>query len=387
MKKERKPSRTILANESTQERSMDGFLKEKLRERKKNGLLRSMTTNKGVDFLSNDYLGLAHSEELHQRIVDRINRESFLGNGGTGSRLLSGNHKAYGSLESHLKSVFKADACLVFNSGYTANQAVVSCVASKGDTILYDRLSHVCLKEGAWLSKAKSYSFEHNDLEDLERRLKHAEGRIFVVTESVFSMDGDVAPLEELIALCEHYKAHLIVDEAHSTGVFGENGAGYLVEKGLEERVFARIYTFGKAMGTHGACIAGSEVLIEYLINFGRSFIYTTSLPPHSVFSIDESFHFLAERPAFQNELKKKIALFKSIIETDSSTAIQPILVPGNNKVREVARALQASGFNVRPIVSPTVKEGTERLRICLHSFNSDDDITELGHQLTKLIT
>ena len=358
---------------------MESFLKEKLDERKEKGLLRTLQEESElVDFLSNDYLGLARSEELAHRIESRIKSLGFLGNGGTGSRLLSGNHSAYTHLETFLAKLFETEATLVFNSGYAANQALVSSVAGKGDTILYDQLSHVCLKEGAWLSKAKSYAFQHNDLADLESKLTRAEGIVFVITESVFSMDGDEAPMADIIAVCKKHGAYLIVDEAHSTGTFGEAGNGWLLEKGLAQDVFARVYTFGKGMGVHGACVTGTKVLIDYLINFGRTFIYTTSLPPHSVVSIEEAFRYLGDHMELQSQLNNRIQLFKSFVDTPSYSAIQPILIPGNKAVRKVAADLQTAGFNVRPIVAPTVKEGTERLRICLHTFNDEEEIKGL---------
>lgn len=363
---------------------MEGFLKEKLDERREKGLLRTLSDAlPSVDFLSNDYLGLAQNPALYHRIHRRMEQEPFVANGGTGSRLLSGNHRYYAALEHYLADLFRGEAALVFNSGYAANQAVVSALAGKGDTILYDQLSHVCLKEGAWLSKAKSFSFAHNDVHDLEAKLQRAEGRVFVITESVFSMDGDEAPLAEIIGLCKKYGAYLIVDEAHSTGTFGPAGAGWLVGAGLEQEVFARVYTFGKGMGVHGAAVVGSQLLIDYLINFGRTFIYTTSLPPHSVISIEEAFRFLAENESLQQELKQKIILFKSLVATDSETAIQPIHVPGNAAVRAAADRIQAAGLSVRPIVAPTVKEGTERLRICLHTFNTDEEIRKLAELIS----
>lgn len=366
---------------------MDSFLKEKLDERREKGLLRALSSHHVlIDFLSNDYLGLASNQDLFSQIEERVKSVGSFSIGGTGSRLLSGNHKYYSELENYLSELFRSEACLVFNSGYAANQAIVSSVAWKGDTILYDQLSHVCLKEGAWLSKADSYSFAHNDLVDLESKLKRAKGRTFVISESVFSMDGDEAPIKEIIELCQKYNALLIVDEAHSTGTFGERGEGWLIEKELEKDVFARVYTFGKGMGVHGACIAGSQTLIDYLINFGRSFIYTTSLPPHSVISIHEAFKFLSDNLQMKLELNDNIQLFKSQISTDSNTSIQPIVIPGNQEVRRVASELQVSGFNVRPIVSPTVKEGSERVRICLHSFNTEEDINALCHKINQLI-
>ncbi|MFY0606711.1 MAG: 8-amino-7-oxononanoate synthase [Cyclobacteriaceae bacterium] len=355
------------------------FLKDKLDERQNKGNLRTLPGQKKLlDFVSNDYLSLARSSELALRIADRSNKER-IANGGTGSRLLSGNHQYYSDTEDYLKSVFDSESVLIFNSGYAANQALVSSVADKGDTILYDQLSHVCLKEGAWLSKAETVSFLHNDLEDLEARLSRAKGRIFVLTETIFSMDGDLAPIEDIVILCEKYNAYLIVDEAHSTGVYGDRGEGWLVEKGLHQRVFARVYTFGKAMGVHGACIAGSQILTDYLVNFGRPFIYTTSLPPHSVISIEESFKYLADNNSSQKILRDKIELFRSQFAASiSQTAIQPVLIGDNSKAREISKFLQNEGMDVRPILSPTVQRGTERLRISLHAHNSDEEITRL---------
>jgi len=366
---------------------MEGFLKEKLQERKEKGLLRTLAEQGGlVDFLSNDYLGLARSEELFDRINARIASEGFSANGGTGSRLLSGNHLAYAQLEKQLSHLFRSEATLVFNSGYAANQGLVAAVAGKGDTIIYDHLSHVCLKEGAWLSQAESWSFKHNDLHDMATKIALAKGRIFVITESIFSMDGDEAPLEEITGLCKKHNAHLIVDEAHSTGTFGEAGSGWLCEKGLEQDVFARVYTFGKGMGVHGACVAGSQVLIDYLVNFARSFVYSTSLPPHSVISIEESFRYLADHPELQEQLKSRIDLFKSHVRTASNSSIHPVMIPGNSEVRKAASKLRNEGFNVRPIVAPTVKEGTERLRICLHAFNSNEEIAQLATSLKRFV-
>lgn len=363
------------------------FLTEKLDKRKNQGNFRSVQVNpEWRDFVSNDYLGLARNQELRQQIKQTYELTQ-VGNGGTGSRLLSGNYVQYAQLEAQLQQVFRADAVLVFNSGYSANQALVSSVAAKGDTILYDMLAHVCLKEGAWLSKAETVPFRHNDLEDLESRLKRTSGRCFVLTESVFSMDGDIAPLGELVEVCERYGAYLIVDEAHSTGVYGANGAGMLVENGLSDRVFARVYTFGKGMGVHGACVAGSQLLIDFLINFGRPFIYTTSLPPHSVISIAQSFRYLEDHMELQQELSNRIVLFKAGWSDHlSTTAIQPVMIGNNERARNISIRLQERGYDVRPILSPTVQRGTERLRISLHTHNSEVEIAGLCRELSKLV-
>ena len=273
---------------------MTNHLQQKLVERSQAGTKRELKTNdRLVDFVSNDYLGLARSVELFEKIKAYDYSKIVNKNGSSGSRLLSGNSSAYEQLEKKLAEIFNAEAALLFNSGYNANLALVCSLPQKGDTILYDSLSHVCLKEGAWLSRADSLAFEHNDLNDLERKLQTSSGTKYIVIESVYSMNGDIAPLEEITRLAKKYEAKLIVDEAHSTGVFGENGSGLVCELGMEKDFEARIYTFGKGMGVHGACVCGSQLLIDYLINFGRPFVYTTALPIHSIFSIDATFDYL----------------------------------------------------------------------------------------------
>ena len=377
---------------------MNNQLKSKLEERKRTGNIRRLSSNKHlIDFVSNDYLGLSRSNALHQRISAYDYSKIINKNGSTGSRLLAGNTDECEALESKLANIFQAEAALLFNSGYSANLALISSIPQKGDMILYDSLSHVCLKEGAWLSKADSISFRHNDLIDLEQKLKRAHGSIYVVIESVYSMDGDKAPILEIVKLIKQYNAELIIDEAHGTGVLGENGSGLVCELGVEQNLLGRVYTFGKGMGVHGACICGSRDLIDYLINFGRPFIYTTALPIHSIFSIDAAFDFLIENPGLQEQLKSKITKFSQLYHEQiselngiskpySDTAIQPIIIPGNNRIKEISNKLQQEGFDVRPILSPTVKAGTERLRICLHTHNSDEEIDKLINTLAKHI-
>jgi 8-amino-7-oxononanoate synthase len=203
-------------------------------------------------------------------------------------------------------------------------------------------------------------------------------------------MDGDECPLREIVSLSIQHDAAIILDEAHSTGVRGSRGAGCSVEQNLHDKVDIRVYTFGKGMGVHGACVAGSETLIRYLINFARPFIYTTALSPHSVAAISCAFELLANKIGLQQTLQSKIDLYLQRAEqipnrTASHSAIQTILVPGIDKVRNAAAALQQKGFDVRPILYPTVPEGTERLRICLHTFNTDDEIVSLMDSLVSL--
>jgi 8-amino-7-oxononanoate synthase len=364
--------------------SLHAFLEEKIALRKQEGLFRKLTTKDlRTDFTSNDYLGLARSRELADKIEARIRSLTAYSNGATGSRLLSGNSAYAEVLEKKLAGIFQAESALLFNSGYAANQAVLSSLPQKNDLILYDELAHACIKDGARLSLATRYSFRHNDLNDLESKIKRLKGgRIFIAVESVYSMDGDECPLEELTRVAERYDASLIVDEAHSTGVVGPNGSGLTVEKKLQDKIDIRIHTFGKAMGTHGACVVGSQRLTEYLVNFARPFIYTTALPLHSLVSIDCAFDYLQDHLDLQRDLKKNIQTYLEKIEftnrTPSTSAIQTAVVPGNDVARQVAEKLQQSGLDVRPILSPTVPKSSERIRICLHTYNTPGEITQL---------
>ena len=364
------------------------IIKRRLQERESKGNKRKLRDQTHLqDFSSNDYLGLARNEDLRQFQKKYLSRYGRLTLGGTGSRLLSGNTNVYEEVEEFLSKYFKAESALIFNSGYMANQGLISAVATRGDTVIYDQLSHICIKEGAWLSRATSYSFLHNDLMDLESRLRSAKGTKFVITESVFSMDGDFSPLEELVSLCQKHGAYLIVDEAHSTGVYGE-GAGLLVEKNLQDKVFACIYTFGKGPGFHGACVTGTKALKEYLINFCRTFIYTTSFPPTDILKIRSIFEFISENPGLHDQLMDRIRLFKKDMgnRSISDSAIQPVIIPGNEKCRNVADRLQELGFDVRAILSPTVKKGEERLRVSLHVHNSQEDVKRLAGEIISVI-
>jgi len=370
---------------------LDNFLNHQLARRQAEGLIRNLLTDKlPIDFFSNDYLGLARSQEL-ALAINETHRELGVGNGSTGSRLLSGNHPFTEEVEASLSKIFKSEACLIFNSGYAANLAVLSAVPQKGDTILYDNLSHASLKDGARLSLATRHSFRHNELSDLEQKMRSAKGKVFVVVESIYSMDGDTCPLSEIMALVERYNAFVIMDEAHSTGVMGAGGAGFSVAHELHDKIDIRVYTFGKAMGVHGACVAGSRSLIRYLINFSRPFIYTTAPSPHQVVSIDCAFRFLATCTHLQDVLQKKIQLYLSSTRsldnrTASDSAIQTLLCPGNENARQAAARLHHAGFDVRPILYPTVPRGTERLRICLHTFNHDEDIRSLTAMVKETI-
>jgi len=356
----------------------DDFLLKKLEERQAHNAFRRLLLPGGkTDFCSNDYLGIVHNQLIEKQLGERAH--SAYRHGSTGSRLLAGNYALVEETEKLLATFHDGEAGLIFNSGYDANLGLLSCVPQRGDTIIYDYLSHASLRDGIRLSFAQSFSFKHNDLADLEKRLQAATGTIFVVTESVFSMDGDMAPLTAISNLCELYGAHLIVDEAHATGVVGAKGEGLVQQLNLQTACFARVHTFGKAVGCHGAIIMGSERLRNYLVNFCRSFIYSTALPEASVAAIRCAYELFPGMHAERAYLQQLIYTFQQATigweKLDSDTPIQIVIIPGNDEVKKVAGALQTAGFDVRAILYPTVPAGKERLRIVLHAFNSMQEV------------
>jgi 8-amino-7-oxononanoate synthase len=364
----------------------DDFLLKKLNDREQHNAFRRLLLPGGkTDFCSNDYLGIVHNGLIEKKLGEMA---ASYKHGSTGSRLLAGNYALVEETEKMLAAFHAAAAGLIFNSGYDANLGLLSCVPQRGDTIIYDYLSHASLRDGIRLGFAQSFSFKHNDLQDLEKRLQAATGTIFVVTESVFSMDGDKAPLTAISALCQQYGAHLIVDEAHGTGVVGAQGEGLVQELNLQTACFARIHTFGKAVGCHGAIVLGSERLRNYLINFCRSFIYSTSLPEASVAAIRCAYELFAGMHAERGHLQQLISTFQqadiAYEKLVSDTPIQIVIIPGNDQVKKVAGELQAAGLDVRAILYPTVPAGGERLRIVLHAFNS---MWELEHLIKILGT
>ena len=358
----------------------ENFLNKKLGERKLSNAFRSLIVNDDkTDFCSNDYLGIVKNKLIEKSIQKNVSY------GSTGSRLLSGNYKLIEETENCIANFHEAEAGLIFNSGYDANTGLLSCVPQKGDVIIYDQLSHASIRDGIRLSFATSFSFLHNDINDLEKKLSaaiHLHQNIFVVTESVFSMDGDMAPLIEISKLCEKYNAGLIIDEAHATGIIGEKGEGLVQQLHLQKKCFARIHTFGKACGCHGAIVLGSAQLKQYLINFSRQFIYSTSLPPSATAAIGASYNIFPLLHKERNHLNNLIAFFKNktlkynVLKSD--TPIQVVIIPGNEEVKNVALSLQENKLDVRAILYPTVPKGKERLRIVFHSFNTTMEIEQL---------
>lgn len=337
-----------------------------------------------ADFSSNDYLGLARA---------RGNAGEELLWGAGGSRLLSGNHPVHEALEKMVAAYFHAEAALVFSSGYMANIGLLSAIATRHDTFIYDQAIHASMKDGMRLSLAQSVPFRHNDLLQLEELISKASGNVFVLTEGLFSMDGDSPDLHALCGIVERTNAFLVVDEAHSTGIFGGQGEGRVVSEGLESKVFARVHTFGKAAGRAGAAVLGSSRLIEFLINRARAFIYTTAMPNTEAAQLMAGLELMRDAQNERVALRGNIQELHSSIQVhlpgykplDAFSPILPWVVEGNAAVKAAAQEAQKRGLDLRPILSPTVKEGTERLRVVLHSFNTIQEIRALGDFLGKL--
>ena len=359
---------------------------DRLEERRETGLMRSLV-DKGhlVDFCSNDYLGLARADAFKQLIQQKLQKLEMVNIGSTGSRLISGNLTYTEQLEQKIADFHEAETGLLFNSGYDANVGVFASLARRGDTVITDELIHASIIDGVRLTHAKRLRFRHNNLSDLEKKLRLAEGNIFVGVESVYSMDGDVAPLKQIAALCEQYNAHLIVDEAHATGVLGNKGEGLVQIEHLQSQVLARVHTFGKAVGTHGAIVLGSNQLRDYLINFARSFVYTTALPVHSLVTIEAAYELFPEFQQERQHLHNLIHIFQETLGKSaryeilpSQSPIQGVIVPGNANAKALSQTIEKAGFYVKAILSPTVPAGQERLRICLHAFNTEAQLNQL---------
>ena len=370
----------------------DHKLRQALAERARAGKLRQLTSSGGgIDFCSNDYLGMARSDLLRARIERLRAQHPFAPLGSTGSRLISGNSEAAEKLEARLAVYHRAEAGLLFSSGYAANSGLFSCIAGPGDTLIMDELIHASSVDGARLSKARKLIFRHNDLDDLATRLELASGATFIGVESVYSMDGDTAPLAELAALAAEYGAGLVVDEAHSNAITGPAGAGSVVDCGLENHVFARVHTFGKGLGLHGAVVLGSKTLRDYLLNFCRPFVYSTAPSRESLDRIEAAYELLPELDAEREQLFSLVRYIRKLIREssyrwiDSHTWVQSVIVPGNDQVQITAGQLGELGFEVKAIRAPSIPAGSERIRICLHAFNHVDEIDRLMEALENL--
>ena len=351
--------------------------------------LQNIQTQPLIDFSSNDYLGLARSSQLAKSVFQEceMHLSHLNGLGSTGSRLLTGNTVYAQELEEKIAEFHGYEAGLLFNCGYMANVGLLSAITNQESVIFYDAAVHASTHDGIRLSRAKAFPFRHNDLEHLAHRLKScfSRGDRFVCIESIYSTDGSMAPLTEICQLARKYQAHLIVDEAHAVGACGPKGRGLVAEHNLMDDVFAQVTTFGKALGTYGAIILGNQTLNKALINFANSFIYTTALPFQTLAAIKCSYDLFPEMDQERHHLQKLIHIFRGSYPSYSLSHIQSVPIEGNEAVKQMAQCIAKQGFDVRPLMSPTVQRGHEVLRICLHAFNTEIELSQLIHNIQQI--
>jgi len=369
------------------------FLQKELDDLSEQGLYRSLRCVDGeqgptlllngrevINFSSNNYLGLANHPFLCAAAKQAIDR---YGCGSAASRLISGNMTLHEELEAKLARFKSTEAALVFNSGFQANIGILSTLTGAGDVIVSDALNHASIIDGCRLSKAKTIVYAHTDLNELEAALKQAAAarRRLIVTETIFSMDGDEAPLLEIVELAEKYHAMVMVDEAHGTGVCGSNGAGVVAKLGLSSRVAVQMGTLGKALGGFGAYVAGSRALCDLLINRCRSFIFTTSLPPAVMAMALAALDLVQSEPHRRDALRLqcrqlKLGLSRLGFELGrSESPILPLIVGDASRCMTLSAALLAHGVFAQGIRPPTVPPGTSRLRITVMATHSDEQI------------
>ena len=363
-----------------------------MRSLEEKGLRRTLRAPAGIDLSSNDYLGLAMHPRVKAAMAAAVERE---GAGSTGSRLLRGERDSFAALERRFARFKGTERALYFSSGYLANIAVMTTFADAGDLIISDAHNHASLIDGIRLSSARREIVPHNDIEAVRRALNSAggsNGESFVVLESLFSMDGDEAPLGEYAELCAQRGAHLIVDEAHAVGIHGARGSGLIDEHGIAEQVFLSISTAGKALGVAGAFVAGPSWAIEYLIQRARPFIFSTAAPPSLASAIDVSLTLVEQEPGRRERVRELAAGLRSRLMSagvpigPGTSHIVPVLIGDNDAAVAVAEMLQRDGFDVRAIRPPTVPPGTARLRVSVNAALTHEIIEQFVVSLTSAL-
>ena len=356
-----------------------------LRELQKQHQRRSLGVVRGVDFCSNDYLGLAGRPELKDAVVRGMQKAPRVG--GTASRLLSGHTEGWQELEEEFAEFAGTEAALFFSSGYSANVGLLSSLVGPDDVVYSDVLNHASLIDGMRLSGARKVIYPHLDLRALEHSLGQDAGapwRRIIVTESVFSMNGDVAPLKEMATLAERFGAAMIVDEAHATGVFGKGGRGLVVETGVLSQVLATVHTCGKALASAGALVCGPTVLKDHLVNHARTFIFSTAMPPYFAEQIRAAVRLASGMDTERLELLRRARDLARKLRKDgfdtggSDSQIVPVVIGSNEETLDAAAALQREGFAVRAIRPPTVPTGKARLRLSLTLNIAEEQLDRL---------
>jgi 8-amino-7-oxononanoate synthase len=371
---------------------MSPRLESELERLKAEHLHRSLRLPAGRDFTSNDYLGLSRHPALREAAARALEEDRALGAGG--SRLLRGHHPRHQELEQRAAAFFGCERALYFGSGYLANLALFSTLPSRHDAVIFDERIHASMKEGIHAAPAERFRARHNDLSSFEDNLRRARGQardIWIAVESIYSMDGDRAPLTEILAMAERYDATLIVDEAHATGVFGPSGRGLC--EGLDTNRLVTLHTCGKALGAAGALVCGPQTVIDYLVNKARPFIYSTAPPPLLAAAVSRALELVDEEPWRRGVLQARLRFAADILQKRlgsylafAGTQIVPVILGDDARALAVADAMQKQGFDIRAIRPPTVPAGTARLRIAIHAEHSEADIAEMAAVLAEAL-
>ena len=350
------------------------------------GRRRSLRLPSGIDLSSNDYLGLSGHPDLRRAAIEAL--EDGIEIGATGSRLLRGHRDAHAELEAFAATHFNVPATLFFANGFQANYALITTLIGRHDVAIFDALAHASMRDGLHATRVDTVKVHHNDLNGFETALtkpRRDGARAWVLVESVYSMDGDIAPVAEILALCERYDALLIVDEAHGTGVFGPTGRG--VTEGLPHERLISLHTCGKALGVAGALVCARADIVDYLINFARPFIFSTAPMPLQALLVQKALELAAAEPWRREKLKTlQVFVAARLQNLTIHSPIVPILIGEDAKAVTIAEQLQAQGFDIRAIRPPTVPAGTARLRLSLNANLSEDDLSAFASVLTRTL-
>jgi 8-amino-7-oxononanoate synthase len=358
-----------------------------LAELRGSGLLRQMRLPAGIDLVSNDYLGLASHPYLAEAIRAALDDVPA---GSGGSRLLRGHHEIFERVEEHLATFAGSESALLFGSGYAANVGLLQAIATPDDLIVSDERNHASLIDGIRLTRAATAIYPHQDLTALESALRAPrKGRAIVVTESVFSMDGDLTPLSDLCDIADRAGAVVVVDEAHATGMYGPRGSGRIEELGLRDRVAATIHTGGKALGSGGAWVAGSRALRDVLVNRARSFIFSTAPLPLLCAALIAGLELVEQEPERRTEVHRKSSLLRRALAdagkpSGGKSMIVPVIVGGNEEAVALQTALAKAGFDVRAIRPPSVPRGTARLRVTVRYPITDSELLRFASEVAR---
>ena len=401
------PAATALPGTSPAVSSLDRKLEEHLDALESQGLRRSLRrvdrrsgaiidigASSYVDFASNDYLGLASDDRIATAAADALHTDST---GSAAARSISGNHAVHEELERTIASYKGTEAALLFTSGYAANLGAIPALIKKGDAVYADQLNHASLIDGCRLSRAEVRIFPHRDIATLRRMLALDTGfrRKLIVVDSVFSMDGDLFPLDDLVDVAHESGAWTYVDDAHATGVLGERGTGSVEHFGVEGKIDVVMGTLGKALGTAGAFVAGSNTLVQFLLNRARSFVFTTASPPAIAAAAIEAIRIAQEEPWRRVKLGANAERLRSALgdllpshcfKSSSSPHILPVIVGSTTRVVRIGAELQSSGFIVGVVRPPSVPPGTSRLRITSSALHTDEQVDALAHRLTQIL-